>query len=553
MQNERSIGSAYGDRLGEAIDILERYFAKRNKNGIGPGLAVALTDRESLLGEFAYGHTDAVARTPVTTDTLFQIGSITKSIVAAAVMRLVERGRIDLDAPVTNYLDWFEVQSDDEPITVHHLLTHTAGIVSMIDTVPASKYTAWMLRETKTLFPPGERFHYSNVGYGALGYVLENAAGIPLADVLRTEIVEPLQMGDGTIAVTHDLYDRMARGHRNGPADDRPPAPQSALFPVQWFEFISGCGSFSCAARDLAAFLRMLLNRGRAAEGAFLSPHSFERMTSDDHMKTPFEEEYVFGYGLFAGNPTRYDRHRIVKMGGENLGYEAAMIGDLDDGVGVVIFVNSFNVPEQETDFAFRVLQALSRGDAFPEPPSPQDETWEPENYTGVYRSDDAEIECIAQGGKLFIRSDEVRIETSRLWRDSFQVPHPRFGLDLLRFVREDGAVTEAIWGGSWFRGACYTGPTRFDVPADWTTYVGHYRAFAPLLSNFRVVARKGRLLVIWAGGFAETVLIDDGGGHFHTSPPSFGMEHARFDCIADGKAQRCVLGGGTYVRVDTP
>jgi hypothetical protein len=270
-------------------------------------------------------------------------------------------------------------------------------------------------------------------------------------------------------------------------------------------------------------------------------------------MKTPFEEEYVFGYGLFAGRPSTYGGHRIVKMGGENLGYEASMIGDLDDGFGVVIFVNSFDVPGQETDYALRVLQAMSRGDDVPEPPSRAADSWNPDDYAGVYRSDDAEIECIAQGGKLFVRHDEEQIETSRLWRDSFQVPHPRFDRHVLRFVREGDAVTEAISGGLWFRGDRYAGPTRFDVPTDWARYTGHYRAFAPLLSNIRVVTRKGQLFVVWAGGFAETALVDDGDGCFRTDPPSFGMEHVRFDCIADGKAQRCVLGGGTYVRVDTP
>jgi len=556
MRTDDSVGTDRNERLDEALAILDRYFGRRNQEGLGPGLAVALTDRSGLIGEFAYGFADACRRTPVTPDTLFQIGSITKTIIGTACMRLAERRALDLDAPVTEYLDWFDIRSPYAPITVHHLLTHTAGIASMIDSVPASRFTVWLLRETDALFPPGERFHYSNVGYGALGYVLENAAGLPLVDVIRSEVVEPLKMGDGTIATTHELFDRIARGHKNGPTDDRPPKPGDPFLPVPWFEFVSGCGSFTCAPRDLAAFLRMFLNRGEASGSLYLHPESLDRMTSDEHMTTPFEDEYVFGYGLFTGTPERYGGHRIVKMGGENLGYEASMIGDVDDGVGVVIFVNSFAVPLAETDFALRVLQALARGEAFPE--APRGETTDmrdPKDVAGVYRSNGDPLVCEVVDGKLVVSFRGERADAHRLWGDTYQTSHSHLGRDLLRFARDEetGKVVEAISGALWFRGEACEGPDTFEAPAEWTAYIGHYRSFAPLIPSFRVVLRKGRLIVIWAGGYAETTLVDDGDGRFHSDPPSFAMEQVRFDAIADGRAQRCTLGGGTYVRVDTP
>ncbi|MEN6370031.1 MAG: serine hydrolase domain-containing protein [Thermotogota bacterium] len=130
-------------------------------NPLGPGLSVTLTNRDGSFGELAYGVTDAGTGL----DTPFQIGSITKAILGVTALRLVEKGLLDLDASVTQYLGWFQVPSKNyAPITVRHPIAHTSGPICIIDSVPASKYTAWMLRDTRTLFPPGERFHSSNVG-----------------------------------------------------------------------------------------------------------------------------------------------------------------------------------------------------------------------------------------------------------------------------------------------------------------------------------------------------------------------------------------------------
>jgi D-alanyl-D-alanine carboxypeptidase len=95
-----------------------------------PGLSIALTDRDKTLQVACYGDANMAAGLPVKPETLFEIGSIGKSFTSIALLQLYETGRIDLYAPVSQYLPWFEVQTKYAPITLHDLMTHTSGIIN---------------------------------------------------------------------------------------------------------------------------------------------------------------------------------------------------------------------------------------------------------------------------------------------------------------------------------------------------------------------------------------------------------------------------------------
>ena len=92
---------------------------------------------------------------------------------------------------MTRYLPWFEVRSEHAPITIHHLLTHTSGLMVGADMSSNSRYDVWALRKTEVGFAPGSRYLYSNVGFRALGFVVEELTGKPYAEVLRERILEP--------------------------------------------------------------------------------------------------------------------------------------------------------------------------------------------------------------------------------------------------------------------------------------------------------------------------------------------------------------------------
>jgi D-alanyl-D-alanine carboxypeptidase len=215
-----------------------------------PGLSPAVTGRKHLLGSGTFGYADLGSRRPVTPAELFELGSIGKTFTAVLLLQLHEEGEVDLNAPVRRYLPWFEVSSAYEPITVHHLLTHTGGIVMGSDASADSRFDVWALRESETGFPPGERFHYSNVGYRTLGYVLEEITGSPYPELLQERILEPLGMAATDPAVTAETRRRLAVGYERW-YDDRPPRRQDPWVPAPWLETSTADGSLAERPRIL--------------------------------------------------------------------------------------------------------------------------------------------------------------------------------------------------------------------------------------------------------------------------------------------------------------
>src|ERR671914_144585 len=173
-----------------------------------PGAAATPPDRAGLLHQANFGHADLSAGVAVTGDTLFEIGSIGKSFTAIALLAEVDAGRLDLHAPVTRYLPWFEIRSDFEPITPHHLLNHTAGIINGLDFTGEAACEVWGSRETQAAWPPGSRFHYSNLGYKALGLVLAAVTGRSYAEVISERILESLGMSATHPVISHETRAR---------------------------------------------------------------------------------------------------------------------------------------------------------------------------------------------------------------------------------------------------------------------------------------------------------------------------------------------------------
>ncbi|CAN0403168.1 unnamed protein product, partial [Phaeothamnion confervicola] len=222
--------------LADAITRIDVLAGRLLARGIAPGYALAVTDRDGLVLERRYGYANREAQTPIAPETLFEIGSIGKSFTAIALMHLAAEGRIDLHAPVSASLPWFAVQSAyDQPITIHHLLTHTGGITGGSDHVPDARYEVWSLRRTRAFAAPGECFLYSNLGYKALGLLLEALEGKPYARIVAERIFEPLGMTGAEGAITGDMRPRLATGylpyHR-----DRPWLPRHGIAPATWLE-----------------------------------------------------------------------------------------------------------------------------------------------------------------------------------------------------------------------------------------------------------------------------------------------------------------------------
>lgn len=327
--------------------VLDDACAKALREGsFATGLSAAVTDRDGVTWSSTHGLTDAAAERPVTPDTLFQIGSITKGFTCALLLQAHDAGLVDLDHPVVEYLPWFSVRPRHAPITLRHLMTHTAGIVTGTDVSGDAAFEVWSLRDTEASSPPGSWFHYSNVGYKTLGLVLEEIYHRPYHDLLNDQLLIPLGMHASFPAITTAIRSLHAVGYE--PLyDDRPPVRGDGLAPATWIETATADGCIAATAVDMTAWLRLLLRREDTSSNTILSDHSLQELLTpviahEDDEKYPGS---AYGLGMNVGE---IDGHRHTWHSGGMIGYHAAIACDLDEGVAAVVLANGRG-PWQET------------------------------------------------------------------------------------------------------------------------------------------------------------------------------------------------------------
>jgi CubicO group peptidase (beta-lactamase class C family) len=398
--------------------------------------------------------------------------------------------------------------------------------------------------------PPGTWFHYSNVGYKLVGLVLERVVGRDFGHIVQQRILDPLGMANTTPVITHDTRRRMAVGYEHL-YDDRPAHATHPLVPATWLELDSADGSISSTAADMAAYLRMLLNRGQGPQGAIVSDRSFARLIqpvieSGDGIRTGF-----YGYGLEI---EEQDGRTLVGHEGGMVGYYSAMVADLDEGVGAIVLTNGPGEPGKVARFALAVGRAVLFGQRLPSLPTPPDRTQvdDAAHYTGTYRSADRVFTLAPRDEQLVMALGGEEIVLERRRTDAFYAAHPDFSRFLLHFGRQEGVVVEAFHGPDWYTNGRYSGARDFPRPPEWSLYTGHYRAHNPWFSNFRVVARKDALLLIEPQG-EEHILVPVAEGAFRVGADERSPERVRFDTVIDGRTVRADLSGCHYYRTFTP
>jgi D-alanyl-D-alanine carboxypeptidase len=534
--------------LQTAFEHIDQFLKLKMKETQIPGMAIAVTDREKLLRVSTYGFADIAAQAPITPDSLFETASIGKSFTAIALLQLCDEGKLDLQAPVTQYLPWFKVQSKYPPITVHHLMGHTAGIIRGTELAPHGLYDSWALRETKTRTPPGQYWHYSSIGYKTLGFLLERLTGQSLEEIIKSRVLDPLGMTNTHPVITFETRERAAIGYCSL-YDDRPEHPSHQLVPAMWGEYGTGDGCQASTAGDMAIFLRMLMNRGRSPRGRLISEVSFDLMAP--LAKRTDSEQY--GYALVA---YPVGGHTYLGHGGSNAGYTAHILADVEEGLGVVVLANRRTESEavyQSAEHSLKVLRAAYHHEEMPPLPPATDPGYiaNATDYIGTYRSGSSALKLAAEDGKLLLEYGGRVVSLEQRAQDSFYVGHPYLDLFLLDFKRDGGSVVEAFHGSHWYINERYSGPQRFDYPEEWEAYPGHYRTRNPELSNFRVVLRKGILTLVFPSGSVEP-LRPLGNGFFRIGDDPRSPETLCFDAVVEGHALRADYSGCPYYRTFT-
>jgi CubicO group peptidase (beta-lactamase class C family) len=317
------------------------------------GLALGVVGDGGLRFFRGHGLADIASSTPVTEDTVFRIGSITKTFTAIAVMQLREQGLVDLDAPANDYLRGYRLVPADpmwRAATVRHLLTHTAGIPDVLrltdlfhpswgpfDARPPTQSVeigepipspAYCYRQgLNTVVEPGSDFAYSNHGYATLGQIVENVSAVPLERYLREHVFEPLGMTDTDLVRSARVSERLATGYvleSNG---------ARAIVDREWVG--SGGGGAYSSSRDMALYVAALLGGGSNRHGSMLKPETITTMFKPHYQTDP----RLPGMGLaFFLNDA--GGHRLVGHDGILPGFNSGLLIAPDSGVGVIGFTN---------------------------------------------------------------------------------------------------------------------------------------------------------------------------------------------------------------------
>lgn len=328
------------------------------KQGDIAGAVVTIVKDGEILASKGYGYADLETRAPVNpSQTMFRIGSVSKLFTWTAVMQLAEQGKIDLDRDVNAYLDFEIPEAHGAPITMRHLMTHTAGFEERAKHLWAKDLDTLLSMEEflKTasparIFPPGETPSYSNYGTGLAGYIVQQVAGMDFEDYVEAHIIEPLQM-------THSTFRQPAPDHLAGfiskgymlASDGDPKA----------FELVSptAAGSFSASGDDMGRFMIAHLNN----DGSILKPETAHMMHTTYDVKTPPLNAMALGF---------YQENiggvRIVGHGGDTVLFHSNLSLFIDHNVGLFVSLNSFGAPgaasklrtELRKEFAYRYFPA---------------------------------------------------------------------------------------------------------------------------------------------------------------------------------------------------
>jgi D-alanyl-D-alanine carboxypeptidase len=519
-------------------EVIERHLPTFNT----PGVAIGITHRDRTLHADVFGLANQEAGQPVTPKTLFQIGSISKSFTSIALLQLQEQGLLDINDPVTKYLSWFKVQSKYKPITLRHLMSHTAGIICGSDDTPVAFTESWNLRDTRATAAPGEMFHYSNTGYKTLGLVLETVLEQDISTILRERVLAPLGMSASLPDIRNENRHLQATGYAPY-FDDRPLPPGGKLAPATWFESNTADGAICSNTADMCRYLQMLLQRGRG----LLMPESFELLIEPLIATDDGTHGEHYGLGLFT---MQLDGHHVIGHSGGMVGFTADILADLDSELGVIVLANGPADPQKISRYVLRLFNAALKREELPD--YSEDKLDNADDYVGTYRCGKKSFTLKADESRLYLDFESATVPLTSFIPDHFIVPHPAFEMFALRMEREDEQVTGAGWGAERFVRDGFEKMTPPESPAEWDAYPGHYRSHNPWYSNFRIVLYHGKLVYIDQMGDDEA-LHQLEPGLFRIGDDLRSPEFIRFDVVIHGKAMQAVLSGGVYSRTFTP
>ena len=326
--------------IGERLDsVLTPYVdALRELTDNDAGLAIGITSGGRVVYARAFGAAELARGEPATLETRFHLASLSKPFTAAAVLRLVADGRVELDAPLVTYLPEFRVEGDGgDRISVRHILAHMSGLPADLGVdnwsnpvfgEGALEENLVRARSMRLAFAPGSAYSYSNAGYDLLGLLVQRVSGVPFASFVRSQLLEPAGMYSGSYENPRDsLPPQWARPYSHG------------LTTQEWRPFpFSGANTPSsglhASVLDMCRWGLLHLARGRVDGREVIDADAFDAMVSPQ-VATPWGD--AMGLGWFLQS---YEGHPNLMHLGNDTGFEAAIYIYPEDDASIVVLAN---------------------------------------------------------------------------------------------------------------------------------------------------------------------------------------------------------------------
>jgi len=333
---------------------LEEFILNRMRESRLPGLSIGLIKNGELVYSRGFGFRDIERGLPATPGTVYGIGSITKSFTALAILKLAEEGRLSLQDPVEKYVP-LRLRALNEPVLVHHLLTHSSGIPALgyaeafingvlnLDSswlplsTPNDVLTFMSHASEWAVAKPGERFFYLNEGYVILGEIIRKVSGMPYDEYVARHILKPLGMGrtylkaddvskDPDVAVPYIINEEGRH--------------LASRFPFG----ITSDGGLLSNVIDMSRYVAMLINRGEL-NGVRVISREYLELAERKYIDVPWRVigDEGYGYGLVVSD--NFMGERLISHGGNVLVYTAYMAYMPARGVGVVVMANAQGYP----------------------------------------------------------------------------------------------------------------------------------------------------------------------------------------------------------------
>ncbi|MFK0300091.1 serine hydrolase domain-containing protein [Brevundimonas sp. NPDC090276] len=317
-----------------------------------PGLQLAIVRNDEIIFTGAYGQSDLETAKPVTERTVFGVNSISKAFTGVAAMQLVEAGKLDLDASVTQYLEG--LPASWEAITVRQVLTHTSGLPEIIDDNTrlidgASPDAAWAkVQELPLRYTPGTQYAYNQTGYALMGKIIEKISGKPFVDFVRERQFNAAGMEQARFGNTADTVPELAslytyltlkmEGMR-AVGVERSETPMARH--ETWPAYMHPTGGVQTTARDLAAWVIALQDRKLVSEKGLEQLWTPQQLPDGSYRGF---NRTINGYGLGWPSIRRAQHPAITPTGGDR----AAIFIYPEDDLTVIVLTNLMGASPQK-------------------------------------------------------------------------------------------------------------------------------------------------------------------------------------------------------------